>query len=227
MTGAPECLIAPAARRVQLSREVAALRGLGQAQSSEGALPREDINLIPEETRVDRAYVGIPAARPPTDRGRDVFYRWYDAPVAAFQSANLSISHDGDYAIAVVQALDQDVAEEPPDLVDDGEHAPIHVPARGDKGCPAILYGGLLRELLTHEGEKMPPGQLGRALGRRTTARAAARQQVPVVGEEVKDETGLGSVVDDDVRGEKPGGPAPDAGAKLRELSEKMLRNQK
>jgi hypothetical protein len=62
--------------------------------------------------------------------------------------ADVSISHDGDYAIAVVQALD---VQSPPTqkLSDDGRGKPIHVPRAGDLGFPEILRPQVLHAVLT------------------------------------------------------------------------------
>ena len=49
-------------------------------------------------------------------------------------TADLSISHDGDYAIAVVQAFQEDHGQSSTPLIDDGEGEPIHEPQCGDKG---------------------------------------------------------------------------------------------
>lgn len=53
------------------------------------------------------------------------------------QVAELSISHDGEYAVAVCMALDEPREEtegksEP--IIDDGTGEPIHEPVWGDKG---------------------------------------------------------------------------------------------
>ena len=52
------------------------------------------------------------------------------------QLAELSISHDGNYATAVCMALDEkgDNAQQKPDIVDDGVGDPIHEPEWGDEG---------------------------------------------------------------------------------------------
>lgn len=53
------------------------------------------------------------------------------------QTAELNISHDGDYAVAVCLALDEASKEKEGDgepIVDDGSGEPIHEPIWGDRG---------------------------------------------------------------------------------------------
>lgn len=52
------------------------------------------------------------------------------------QMAELSISHDGSYVIAVCMALDEEAkdSESPPYLADNGSGDPIHEPIWGDRG---------------------------------------------------------------------------------------------
>ena len=50
------------------------------------------------------------------------------------QLADLSISHDGEYAIAVCLALDEVCGEDPEPIIDDGTGEPIHEPEWGDVG---------------------------------------------------------------------------------------------
>lgn len=52
------------------------------------------------------------------------------------QLADLSISHDGEYAIAVCIALDEEVdnAQGKPVIVDDGSGGPLHEPEWADEG---------------------------------------------------------------------------------------------
>ncbi len=52
------------------------------------------------------------------------------------QIAELSISHDGPYIVAVCMALDEDVKNSGSHvhLVDDGSGEPMHEPSWGDKG---------------------------------------------------------------------------------------------
>lgn len=53
------------------------------------------------------------------------------------QIAEISISHDGDYAIAVCMALDEapkDMEEDTEFIDDDGSGEPIHEPVWGDVG---------------------------------------------------------------------------------------------
>ena len=50
------------------------------------------------------------------------------------QLADLSISHDGDYAVAVCMAVGEEYEADSTVLVDNGEGDPIHEPEWGDKG---------------------------------------------------------------------------------------------
>jgi len=50
------------------------------------------------------------------------------------QLADLSISHDGEYAIAVCMALDEAPGRYPEPFIDDGTGEPIHEPEWGDHG---------------------------------------------------------------------------------------------
>jgi len=50
------------------------------------------------------------------------------------QLADLSISHDGEYAIAVCMALDEASDEHPDPVIDHGIGKPIHEPEWGDLG---------------------------------------------------------------------------------------------
>ncbi len=52
------------------------------------------------------------------------------------QIAELSISHDGPYVIAVCMALDEEATDyrSVAPIVDDGSGEPVHEPSWGDKG---------------------------------------------------------------------------------------------
>ena len=50
------------------------------------------------------------------------------------QLADLSISHDGDYAVAVCMAVDEEHEVDTMVLIDNGEGDPIHEPEWGDRG---------------------------------------------------------------------------------------------
>ena len=65
---------------------------------------------------------------------RTMFQRYCLIPMEERRLADASISHDGDYAIAVCQALDEPSAPKLEDIVDDGHGGPLHEPEFGDIG---------------------------------------------------------------------------------------------
>ncbi|KAI4211784.1 MAG: hypothetical protein LQ351_005424 [Letrouitia transgressa] len=117
----PLALIRPATRCVLLDKEVAKARGLDEFSTLPNQRPVANREVqSSEECQNDSKYTE----------------RRLIAKEEDYQAAELSISHDGDYAVAVCMALDQpceDVGQAGP-IVDDGSGEPIHEPIWGDRG---------------------------------------------------------------------------------------------
>ncbi|KAL9613615.1 MAG: hypothetical protein Q9167_001843 [Letrouitia subvulpina] len=117
----PWALIRPATRNVLMDKEVAKARGLGEFLILPNQEPVTDREIQPGEGRQnDSKYIE-----------RRLYAKEED-----YQVAELSISHDADYAVAVCMALDQpreDVGPAEP-IIDNGLGEPIHEPSWGDRG---------------------------------------------------------------------------------------------
>lgn len=118
-------LIAPVARKVLFTPSVASARGLATTSGFSKSDELKDL------------------------------WRWYNPPLSEFQAADGSISHDGGFAVAVVQALNQPSESdiEPESLHDDGLDEPRHVPMKGDSTYPVLLQSSNLLTLLVAEHE--------------------------------------------------------------------------
>ena len=100
------------------------------------ALTRKEVEAIPEIASLIPDYVeaaGVATSYP----NKEIFRRRRLILDEERQEADLSISHDGDYAIAVCLALDEEVdsiGHENKPVLDDGKGEPIHEPEYGDAG---------------------------------------------------------------------------------------------
>ena len=111
---------------------VAAKRGLKPSP----ALTRNEIKAIPEMPSLIPDYVEG-AWVTSSDNEKQIYRRCRLIRDEERQEADLSISHDGDYAFAVCLALNEDVdavGHEYSPIVDDGNGEPIHEPQYGDSG---------------------------------------------------------------------------------------------
>ena len=128
-------LIDPPFSIVCMSEEVARKRGIRTGYT-------EDFN---RERVVEllRGTLGR-ETRGPSPLGKDVeaqlkgqvIFRHKSVRMEDRQLADLSISHDGDFAVAVVQALDEPLPNhsKPELVVDDGQGRPMHAQQVGDEG---------------------------------------------------------------------------------------------
>ncbi|KAL9042475.1 MAG: hypothetical protein Q9214_003768, partial [Letrouitia sp. 1 TL-2023] len=126
----PWALIRPATRNVVMDKKVAKTRGLDQFLTLKIRGP-----VVDREIQLSRG------------RQNDSKYteRRLYAKEEDYQVAELSISHDVDYAVAVCMALDQpceDVGPVEP-IFDDGSGEPIHEPILGDRGFIEDTQGPL------------------------------------------------------------------------------------
>ncbi|KAI4161123.1 MAG: hypothetical protein LQ342_005161 [Letrouitia transgressa] len=117
----PWALIRPATRSVVMDKKVAKARGLDQFSPFPNRGPVADREIQPSE--------GCQNNSKYTER------RLY-AKEEDYQVAELSISHDADYVVAVCMALDQPCEDMGPagPIIDDGSGEPIHEPVWGDRG---------------------------------------------------------------------------------------------
>ena len=122
-------LIDPPPRLVLMQKSVAIQRGLmGFSKLTDGrvSLLRASMQPPPE---------GHPGRDDPSLHG--LYVRKLLVKEDDRRLADISISHDGKYAVAVCMALDeQDNGLDP--VVDDGSGEPIHEPEWGDKGWPGV-----------------------------------------------------------------------------------------
>ena len=111
---------------------IAAERGLRPSS----ALTRKEIKAIPEIASLIPGYAEGASIATSIDN-KLIYRRRLLILDEERQEADLSISHDGDYAIAVCLALDEEmdsVGHEYKPVVDDGNGEPIHEPEYRDTG---------------------------------------------------------------------------------------------
>lgn len=133
-------LIDPPTRVITMTAKVAALRGLQEFEFKSQSTSSLDKMLEGESFTGDGHNPIRETSLPDHLDGSDeskLYYRRELVKDDERQLAELNISHDGGYAVAVCLALDQkgqDVDEQTELIVDDGSGEPIHEPAWGDKG---------------------------------------------------------------------------------------------
>lgn len=129
VTVKPDCLIEPPRSVVIMDRLTAIKRGLKDI-ASETTMACEPIlrcSTPDERLRAIATLAGIPFQEP-------IFVRQLLTTQEERRVADLSISHDGNYAVAVCMALNEDWEETPPPVIDSGEGKSIHEPQLGDLG---------------------------------------------------------------------------------------------
>ncbi|MCJ1252026.1 hypothetical protein MMC30_009264 [Trapelia coarctata] len=129
----PLILIDPPRRIVKMDIETAIARGLQEAalyrkMSIGDTLSRYDEVPPGEDTST------IPPLSCRESGSRHIIHRRLLVKEEDKQLADLSISHDGEYAIAVCMALDEASDEHPEPVIDDGTGETIHEPEWGDEG---------------------------------------------------------------------------------------------
>ena len=135
-TTKPRMLIDPPRRIVKMDIETAIARGLRETVLNQkdrkvltvGTLSKADGTASEGDTM---------RTRPPSSRQstlRHSIDRRHLVKEEDKQLADLSISHDGDYAIAVCMALDEGIDEHTEPCIDDGTGEAIHEPEWGDEG---------------------------------------------------------------------------------------------
>ena len=124
-------LIDPVATIVSMDQRVAETRGLrGFGPRSIGLL-RGPLSKIPNL----HVYSNSKDVNVSDDGSSQYLKRRAKVEESQRQIAQLSISHDGDTAVAVCLASDETEPEpEQKSVIDDGRHDPIHEPQWGDEG---------------------------------------------------------------------------------------------
>ncbi|MCJ1479434.1 hypothetical protein MMC13_008120 [Lambiella insularis] len=125
----PQCLIDPPRPAVIMNRSTAIKRGL------ESLILESNTTRIsyPTGSTLDTSLKAIAtSAGLPTQEA--IFARPLRTIETERRVADLSISHDGSYAIAVCMALDEDWEESNHAVIDSGEGESIHEPQWGDQG---------------------------------------------------------------------------------------------
>ena len=137
----PVMLIDPPSSIVSLTAEVAEQRQIDTKGRQK--LDREEVQKLGVSV-MDSSDVG------------QMYWRYKKINMEERQLADLSISHDGEYAFAVVQALDVVLDDTQPLKVikDDGAGDPIHEPQHGDRGFLELrsIYGKEDLQLQEHAG---------------------------------------------------------------------------
>ena len=124
----PVALIDPVCDTIIMSEDVATLRQLKRfGHRYQKSVVSGTVDGIKTTRRLDE-YVteDVGGARQTTRRSR--------VKPTDRQVAELSISHDGPYAVAVCMALDTEISRTPDRIVDDGTGEPKHEPEWGDEG---------------------------------------------------------------------------------------------
>ena len=122
----PIAFVPPQCPRICMNAEVATLRGI------RGAVGNTSSTSEDAQSEVSQGNLGrMDGVLGKTFFERSMLYREEDQQVA-----ELSLSHDGDYAVAVCMALDElsntDYTQS--FITDDGSGDPIHEPEWGDRG---------------------------------------------------------------------------------------------
>ena len=131
-------LIDPPCDRIEMHWRVATRRGLrglvfkNYGLHKRGLMTRDELRKEPqdlEKSKVDR---------------RVHYYRRSHVKESERRVAEVNISHDGDYAIAVCMAFDprNSIVQEKT-IVDNGEGLPLHEPQWGDEGWLDLITPGI------------------------------------------------------------------------------------
>ena len=122
-------LIDPPSDRISMSPSVATQRGLRGFVSKSYGLHKEAL-MTRDEPRKERP------SQKESDRDKgDHYHRGSRVRDSDRQVAEINISHDGDYAIAVCMAFDPSESTfKQKTIIDKGEGLPLHEPEWGDEG---------------------------------------------------------------------------------------------
>jgi hypothetical protein len=125
----PLLLIDPPNPRISMTKKVALQRGLRIVTTT----PTTTITTTTIPLTEESEHVGGRIS----EEDSKLWWRRRKIHMHERQLADLSISHDGEYAFAVVQVLNEvntDTGEDPAVIVDDGTGESIHEPELGDLG---------------------------------------------------------------------------------------------
>ena len=129
----PEALVDPPRRDVVMEESVARLRGLRKfsAETSLNKHKHPPLSGQRHGTIVDGKFIEDNSSHAKTFFRRRTKIKEEDR-----QAAEISISHDGEYAIAVCMALNEEASEArgEPAIIDDGTGPPLHEPEWADEG---------------------------------------------------------------------------------------------
>ena len=135
LPGKPEVLIDPPGREILMSSRVALLRGLRKTKITRNTIA----DWMKKSVLQNLSELTAPLADgPPGDfANHPIYIRRALVKEKDRQIAEGSISHHGDYAVAVCMAVDENLNNNDEDarpIVDDGSGDPVHEPQWGDKG---------------------------------------------------------------------------------------------
>ena len=90
------------------------------------------------------------------DKEQQIYWRYRKVDMEQRQEANVTISHDGEYAFAAVQVLDEPYpqANQPMIIEDNGEGRAIHEPQYGDR-----MYAVMRPSFAYFANQNQPDGQ--------------------------------------------------------------------
>lgn len=125
----PLALIEPPCKTILMNEKVAEIRALrGFGPRSQGLLK----SAVSAKSESDKLAQKLPRDR---EKQEGYYERRSKVEESDRQIAEISLSHDGNNAIAVCMALDEpSKPREPERVVDDGKWLPIHEPQWGDEG---------------------------------------------------------------------------------------------
>ncbi|MCJ1387331.1 hypothetical protein MMC18_000173 [Xylographa bjoerkii] len=124
----PIILISPPTRLVIMNTLTAAKRGLkGVASENDQAVSSNIPTELSQKMRALAQNIGFPVNEP-------LFLRQLLVREEDKRLADVSISHDGEYATAVCLAMDEEMEEILEPIVDSGNGEPMHEPKWGDRG---------------------------------------------------------------------------------------------
>ena len=132
MTEKPSILIDPHRQDVVMNAAVAKIRGLRTV-----AIPRaEGVEEVPYSEHCRGVIMNGEFVETKSGEAARFFKRRARIADEDRQLADVSISHDGKYAVAVCIALDEktDNVQLKPPIIDDGTTNPLHEPEWGDEG---------------------------------------------------------------------------------------------
>ena len=160
----PIMLIDPPNALVRMSAEVAQKRDINTnladqkidakklqhwQERGEVRKPFRDIKVPKEEEEQEIGKRG-------EDKQQQIYWRYRKVDMEQRQEANVTISHDGEYAFAAVQVLDETYPKKHQPIIfeDDGEGRAIHEPQYGDR-----MYAVMRPSFTYFANQNIPDGQ--------------------------------------------------------------------